>query len=347
MTDINFAFKRQLAGFELDVAAELPVTGVTAIFGPSGSGKTTLLRAIAGLERIAGGQLVVKGEVWQSASPPVFKPTHLRGVGYVFQEPSLFEHLSVQGNLDYALARVPIGQKRIALAQAVELLGLAPLLARQAATLSGGERQRVGIARALATSPCLLLMDEPLAALDVARKAEVLPYLEQLSRSLALPLLYVTHSLDEVARLADHLLLLDQGKVRAFGPTSELLSRLDLPLAHGDAAGALIEGVVSRVESDFHLTHADFAGGSLSWVSSSLAVGQRVRLRVAARDVSVVLSRPADSSIQNMVQASIAHIAPDSPGQVMVSLNAGGAVALDLQPGKAVFAQVKGVALVG
>jgi molybdate transport system ATP-binding protein len=358
MTGIQAKFNRALGDFSLDVDVQLPGRGVTAIFGPSGSGKTSLLRCIAGLEHAPGGYLSVNGDVWQDNAKRLFKPVHKRSLGYVSQAANLFAHLSVQGNLDYGLNRIPEGERKVSLAQVVDLLGIGKLLARQPSTLSGGESQRVAIARALATSPQLLLMDEPLAALDVQRKAEVLPYLERLHSELSIPVLYVSHAPDEVARLADHLVLLDAGKVLATGPTRELMTRLDLPLAHGDAAAAIIDAVVTRLEPDYHLSHAEFAGGQVSVLNPNLKISQRVRLRVQARDVSLTLQRQQGTSVLNIFAATVSSISADSPGQVMVALNVGGCTllaritqksldALQLQPGSPVFAQVKGVAVLG
>lgn len=357
-TGIAASFRRAFTGFSLDVSLAMPGRGVTAIFGPSGSGKTSLLRCIAGLERAGSGYLAVNGEVWQDDAAGVFVPVHRRSLGYVFQEASLFSHLDVRRNLDFGLRRVPAVQRRVSLEQAIELLGLQALMRRMPGTLSGGERQRVAIARALATSPRLLLMDEPLASLDIARKAEILPYLERLHDELDMPVLYVSHAPDEVARLADHLVLLDAGRVTASGPTRELMTRLDLPLAHGDAAAAVLEAVVSAVEPGWHMSHAEFSGGSISLLNLSLQVGQRVRVRIQARDVSLTLERQAGTSVQNIFAAIVTALSADSPGQVMVGLDAGGSAllaritqksadALQLQPGSRVFAQVKGVAVLG
>ena len=201
MSSIKATFKRVVGNFSLDVDVQLPGRGVSAIFGPSGSGKTSFLRCIAGLERAPGGYLSVNGEVWQDDARRLFKPVHKRSLGYVSQAANLFAHLSVQGNLDYGLSRIPVAERKVSLSQVIALLGINKLLERRPTTLSGGESQRVAIARALATSPQLLLMDEPLAALDVQRKAEVLPYLERLHTELALPGVYVSHAPDEVARL--------------------------------------------------------------------------------------------------------------------------------------------------
>lgn len=357
-TGIAASFQRALAGFSLDVNLVLPGRGVTAIFGPSGSGKTTLLRSIAGLERAGAGYLAVNGEVWQDDSAGVFMPVHRRPLGYVFQEANLFSHLNVERNLDYGLRRVPAAQRRVSLDQAIELLGIGALMQRQSDTLSGGERQRVAIARALATSPRILLMDEPLASLDLKRKGEILPYLERLHDELDIPVLYVSHAPDEVARLADHLVLLDAGRVTAEGATRELMTRMDLPLAHGDSAAALIDATVMEVDPAFHLSYADFPGGRISLLNPALKRGQRVRVRIQARDVSLTLHKPEGTSVLNIFEATITGLSQDSPGQVMVGLDAGGSMllaritqksaeALQLQPGRQVYAQVKGVAVLG
>lgn len=369
MSRIQATFQCRFGDFSIDVALDLPGRGVTAIFGSSGSGKTTLLRCVAGLERARHGYLNVNGQIWQDDASCLFVPVHQRSLGYVFQEASLFAHLNVQRNLDYGLRRVPAAEQRVSLDQAIELLGLGHLLERQPGTLSGGERQRVAIARALATSPRVLLMDEPLASLDMQRKAEVLPYLERLHEELDIPVLYVSHDPDEVARLAYHLVLLEAGRVLASGPTHELMTRLDLPLAHGDAAAAIINAVVTHVEPAYHLSHAAFAGGQISLLNVRLSVGQRVRVRIQARDVSLTLQRQENTSISNIFAATVTAIASDRPGQVMVCMNLVGnqqgqqsspaasqllaritrksADALGLEPGSQVYAQVKGVAVLG
>ena len=345
-------------GFTLDVDLQLPGRGVTALFGPSGCGKTTCLRAIAGLTRAQPGRVEVNGEVWQDDAQGIWRATHERALGYVFQEASLFDHLNVHGNIAYGQKRTPPARRKVALEQAVELLGIGHLMERKPQALSGGERQRVAIARALATSPRLLLMDEPLAALDAQRKAEVLPYLEKLHRTLDIPVLYVSHSIDEVARLAEHLVLLQDGAVRAQGRTDELIVRLDLPLAHGDAAATVIEGTVLKHDAHDHITTVGFNGGQLQLVSPTpRAPGEPLRLRVQARDVSLARAPASDTSILNILPATVAALAEDSPGQMMVALDAGptrflarvtqrSAQALALVPGQAVFAQVKGIAVV-
>ncbi|MDR0203398.1 MAG: molybdenum ABC transporter ATP-binding protein [Delftia acidovorans] len=344
------------ADFSLDVDLKLPGHGVTALFGPSGCGKTTCLRSLAGLER-AQGRVTVNQKIWQDDQSRQWLPTHQRALGYVFQEASLFAHLSVQKNIAYGLKRTPAERRKISREHAVELLGIGHLLERMPATLSGGERQRVAIARALATSPEVLLMDEPLAALDAQRKAEVLPYLEQLQRQLQIPIVYVSHSMDEVARLAQHMVLLNAGRVLAQGSVTELLSNLDLPLAHGDVASSVVHASVQSHDAADHLSTLLFDGGQLQLVMARpRPVGSQVQLRVQARDVSLSLSRPEASSILNILPMQVLNLREDGPGQTMVSLQAGStrllaritqhsARALALQTGMRVYAQIKGMAL--
>jgi len=344
-------------GFALQADLQLPARGITALFGPSGSGKTTLLRCIAGLERATNGLLRVHDEVWQDGA--IFLPTHLRPLGYVFQEASLFPHLSVRRNLEYGLKRIPPEQRKVQLEQVVEWLGLNRLIERDSpAGLSGGERQRVAIARALLTSPRLLLMDEPLSALDAASKREILPYLERLHSELEIPVIYVSHALDEVARLADHLVLLEQGRVIASGALNEVLGRLDLPTAHLDDAGAVIEASVAAHDEEYHLTRLDFSGGSL-WVSKvERAIGSIARARVLARDVSIATVAPQGTSISNILAARIGGIQDEGPDRVNLRMSVGSGQMLlsritrrsrdqlGLAVGMEIFAQVKSVALI-
>ena len=355
MTGIQTRFHLARPGFTLDVDLDWPARGVTALFGPSGSGKTTLLRCIAGLERAPQGFLRVHGDIWQDERHWV--PTHQRPLGYVFQEASLFAHLTVMGNLRYGMQRVSEMQG-VSLTQAIELLGIGHLLDRRPDRLSGGERQRVAIARALAVSPRLLLMDEPLAALDQKRRQEILPYLERLQSELDIPIVYVSHAIDEVARLADHLVLLEGGRVTASGPTGELMTQLDLSLAHGDTASAIIHARISGHEPAYHLTLATFPGGRFCVPQQMMAVGQSLRIRVQARDVSLTLEPQTGTSILNILPVTVTAVSDDSPGQVMVGLDAGGtpllakitrksAQALGLVTGQTVYAQVKGVAILG
>ena len=354
---IDARFDLSYPGFTLHAELNVFAHGVIALFGPSGSGKTTLLRCIAGLEPTANGMLQVKDEMWQSGEK--FLPVHRRPLGYVFQEASLFPHLSVRQNLEYGLKRIPSGQRKVQLEQAVEWLGLSKLIERDSpAGLSGGERQRVAIARALLTSPRLLLMDEPLSALDAASKREILPYLERLHSELDIPVIYVSHSLDEVARLADQLVLMEQGRIIASGALNEVLGRLDLPTAHLDDAGAVIEASVAVHDEGYHLTRLDFSGGSL-WVSKvERAIGSPVRARVLARDVSIATVAPQGSSISNILTARIDEIRDEGADRVSLRMSVGsGQILLSritrrsrdqlgLMPGMEVFAQVKSVALI-
>ncbi|ROZ76580.1 molybdenum ABC transporter ATP-binding protein [Ramlibacter sp. WS9] len=346
------------AAFSLEADIELPARGITALFGPSGSGKTTLLRCVAGLERAPGALVRIAGEVWQDEGNGVFLPPWRRPLGYVFQEASLFDHLDVRGNLQYGQRRSGSVGGAIALDDVIDLLGIGGLLERRTHALSGGERQRVAIARALATQPRLLLLDEPLASLDHARRQEILPWLERLRDELHIPMLYVTHSADEVARLAETLIVLDHGRVTAAGPTAQVLARIDAPVILGEDAGALLDATVGERDERWHLARVDFAGGSLWLRDTGVATGRRVRLRVLARDVSLATEEPRATSIQNLLPCVVDSIAPDShPSQVLVRLACGesmllaritarAADALDLVAGTPVWAQVKSVALV-
>ena len=359
MRTITVRIRHRYPAFRVDVDLHLPGRGVSALFGPSGSGKTTCLRCIAGLERAAEAYIEVNGEVWQDTARGLFLPPHQRAIGYVFQEASLFEHLTVRGNLTFGWRRVPASRRRIELDQACQLLGIDHLLERLPNTLSGGERQRVGIARALLTSPRLLLMDEPLAALDTSRKRDILPYLERLHDDLDIPVLYVSHSQDEVARLADHLVLMDQGKVRASGPIGDTLARLDLPLAFGDDAGVVIEGRVSAFDAHYQLLTLQLPESPLQMrvAHTPLNVGARLRIKVQARDVSLSLAGDQHSSILNRLPVIINGIRlAENNAHVLVSLDAQGtqllaritrysAEQLKLQAGHRAWAQIKSVAV--
>jgi molybdate transport system ATP-binding protein len=352
---IHARFTLELANFALDVHLELPGRGVTAVFGHSGSGKTTLLRCIAGLQRVPGGELSVNGAVWQDAH--AFLPTHRRRLGYVFQEPSLFSHLSVRRNLEYGMKRVPSALRRDGLEASIERLGIGPLLERTTGGLSGGERQRVAIARALAVNPELLLLDEPLASLDLARKQEILPYLERLHDDLEIPVLYVSHAPDEVARLADHVVLLENGRVVAQGALQDTLSRLDLAGVFAEDMGAVIEATIGEHDDSDHLTRLDFPGGSVHVSRCSEAPGSRMRFRIQARDVSLATQKPVRTSILNVFEAHVVEIADATvPGQVLVKLSVGATPfiarisgrsrkELQIEAGSSVWAQVKSVAV--
>jgi molybdate transport system ATP-binding protein len=350
-------FRVDYAGFTLDVDLRLAGRAVTAIFGPSGCGKTTLLRCIAGLARGAQGRLVVNGEVWQDDATGVWVPTHRRSIGVVFQEPSLFPHLSVRENLEFGMQRRGVSSAS-GFEGTVQMLDLGPLLARRPAALSGGERQRVAIGRALLGRPSLLLMDEPVASLDQQRKAEILPYIERLRTELAAPVLYVTHALAEVTRLADHVVLLHAGRVLACGPLGATLARLDLPTAEAEDASAVLDASIGAHDAVYQLTRVDFPGGSL-WVGHvDHAIGTPVRARVQARDVSVALSPPVGTSILNILECQLVEVADAGPERVNLQLRtaAGSSIllaritrrsrdALGLRPGMPVYAQIKSVAL--
>lgn len=363
-TGLQVRLRIDWPGFQLHVDETIPARGVTALFGQSGSGKTSLLRCIAGLERAAEGEVRFNGEVWQDAETWV--PTHRRPIGYVFQEASLFPHLSVLGNLRYGQRRRGRnagisaggpGTARFSLEQAIELLGIGHLLKRRPAALSGGERQRVGMARALATNPRLLLMDEPLAALDLKRKLEILPYLERLHDELAIPVLYVSHAPDEVARLADHILIMEDGKVQASGPLNQVLSRLDLPIRLGEDAGVVLDGRVADRDEHWHLLRIGCCGANLWTRDTGAGLGQHVRLRILARDVSITHEPDRDSSILNTLPATILSIGNEQhPALCLVKLEVSGspilarvtrrsAEQLALAPDQRVYAQIKAVAL--
>jgi molybdate transport system ATP-binding protein len=356
---IHARLKLTYSGFVLDVDLHMPGRGVTALYGHSGSGKTTCLRCIAGLERAETGFIQINDEVWQDSDRKIFVPPHKRALGYVFQEASLFPHLSVLANLEFGLKRIPKPQRRVDMAHATELLGIGHLLDRHPQHLSGGERQRIGIARALLTSPKLLLMDEPLAALDSQRKNEILPYLQRLHDELDIPVLYVSHSQDEVARLADHLVLLSDGKALASGPIGETLARLDLPLALGDDAGVVIEGHVSAYDPHYQLLTLQLPGTDLSIrvAHAPMNQGQALRCKVQARDVSLSLQSVEQSSILNRLPVTvISEIGADNAAHVLIRLNAAGTPLLaritrysrdqlGVHPGQQLWAQIKAVAV--
>lgn len=340
--------------FTLKLDLQLPGEGISAVFGASGSGKTTLLRCVAGLAPVLSGSIVVNNETWHDAG--VSLPAHQRPVGYVFQEASLFEHLSTAANLDFAEKRAKRFGGRVASPidrnQIVELMGIGRLLQRRPAQLSGGERQRVAIARALLINPRLLLMDEPLAALDAGHKQEILPYLEKLHREIQIPVLYVTHSVDEVSRLADQLLVLQEGEVLVSGPVGPVLSGLRL----GDEAGAVLEGRLQARDEQWKLALFRFAGGEL-WVRDrGQPLQSDTRVRVLARDVSLSLQPAQQSSILNSLPAMVESIEEGDEAMALVRLRLGDSVLiarvsrrsvaeLGLELGMAVYAQVKSVAI--
>jgi molybdate transport system ATP-binding protein len=357
--NIEARFLVEHQGFTLDVDLVLPARGITAFFGHSGSGKTTLLRCIAGLIRPARGYLRVNGEPWLDTANGISLPTHKRPLGYVFQEASLFPHLSVTGNLRYGLSRIAPAARRVDLEQVAQLLGIGHLLERMPTALSGGERQRVAIARALLTSPRLLILDEPLASLDQKRKLEILPYLERLHDELDIPVLYVSHAPEEVARLADHLVLLEGGRATASGPIADTLARLDLPLAMTDDASVVIEGVVASHDPDYGLLVLDLPGGRspIRLAHSALPPGKPLRVVIRANDVSLVTDNEQRSSVLNVLAVRVVDMVADrNPAHVLVRLDVDGTPLLaritryshdqlQLSVGKHLYAQVKAVSL--
>jgi len=356
MTNILARFRLDYGDFKLDVDLQLPATGITVLFGHSGSGKTTLLRCIAGLQHAPQGFLEINGKVWQDSDRGVFLPTHKRPLGYVFQEANLFPHLTVSENLQYGLKRIKSNSGTVKLDQTLELLGIANLLDRRPENLSGGERQRVAIARALALNPEILLMDEPLASLDFKRKQEILPFLSRLHEQLAIPVLYVTHSQQEVAQLADFLVIMEEGQALATGSLSETLSRIDLPLAQDKQAATVWQVTIAEQETDYQLTRVAFAGYPLSLPMVDAAIGTPLRLQIYARDVSIVLEAPTATSILNALPATISGIADDHSGQCVVSVLVGkqpllahitrkSVLLLGLQVGMAVYVQIKGTSI--
>ncbi|ETD83526.1 molybdenum ABC transporter ATP-binding protein [Rhodobacter capsulatus] len=354
---ISARFSGRQGDFTLDAAFEVPGQGVTALFGPSGCGKTTVLRCMAGLTRLPGGHLVVNGVTWQEGRQ--ITPPHRRAVGYVFQEASLFTHLSVRENLVYGLRRAR-GPLRISEAEVTQLLGIDPLLRRPTATLSGGERQRVAIGRALLSQPELLLMDEPLSALDRISRDEILPYLERLHASLQMPVILVSHDLSEVERLADTLVLMEAGRVRAAGPIAAMQADPNLPLIHRPDLAAVIEGVVIALDPAYGLSTLQVPGGRIVVPGNLGPIGARRRLRVPATDVSLGRHAPTDTTILNALPAVIlgAEAAEGYQITVRLALGASGEGAsllarvsrksfdlLGFQPGEQVVARLKAMAL--
>jgi molybdate transport system ATP-binding protein len=354
---LEVALRHRFPGFALDVAFDSPEAGVTALFGPSGCGKSTVLAAVAGLLRPEAGRVALDGAVLLDTARRVAVAPERRRCGVVFQDSRLFPHLSVEGNLRYGLRRAPRGAQGPGFDEVVGLLGIGGLLGRRPLGLSGGERQRVALGRALLARPRLLLMDEPLAALDAARRAEVLPFLARLRDAAGLPILYVTHALDEVDALADRLVLLEAGRVLAAGPVEALAARADLPaLARRRDAGALIPCTVVGQDAARGLTRLGFAGGELVAAQRpGLAVGARLRLRLRARDVAVALEAPRGISMHNILAAQLEAVVPAGEAEAMLRLRVGSTVLLarvtrdsvgqlGLAPGMAVFALVKSIA---
>ena len=354
---ISVRFRGKVGAFELDAGFNVPARGVTAIFGPSGCGKTSILRAIAGLQRFSEGYCSINGDIWQDGTR--FYPVHRRPLGYVFQEASLFPHLSVRGNLTYGEPK-DSRSGDIPFADVISLLGLESLLERSPQNLSGGERQRVAIGRALLSQPKILLMDEPLSALDRLTKDEILPYLERLHLNLNIPVIYVSHDMAEIERLADHLVLMERGRVLAYGPLRDLQSDPSLPLMVGRDAAVSLDATVESFDAQDRMAILSVEGASFLVPSQTIELGVQQRLRIHAGDVSLARERPTQSTIVNILQARILSAQETGDHQVTAVLGLGpdgdGARLLsrvtrrswrllDLAPGLDVYAQVKGVAL--
>lgn len=350
---MQMRYRVQRDGFALDVALDIPLRGISGIFGASGAGKTTLLRCIAGLEAAPGGELVVAGECWQD--PHFSRAVYDRNIGYVFQEPRLFRHLDVRANIEYGMRR-SAHDDGPDFDAVIELLGLGALLQRQPGELSGGEAQRVAIARALLRAPRFVLMDEPLASLDVARRNEILPYLERLHAAASLPIIYVSHNIDEICRLCDHLVVLDAGRVVASGALQSVLVQLDLPQLGGEEAGSVIAGRIAAHDAEFDLTLLAFSGGAL-WLPGRLgAIGDALRLRIRASDVSLSRERPTATTVLNQLDVVIEAIQSGRGPTVLLRLLAGeeqllaritrrSSAELNLQPGDRLVAQIKAAAV--
>ena len=343
--------------FRLDVEFNIPARGITGIFGSSGGGKTTLLRCIAGLEREARGRLTIDGQVWHDDAAKIFVPPHERHIGYVFQETRLFPHLSVAANLAYGQRRSrQKGRSAVGFEEAIELLDLAALLERKPSELSGGESQRVAIGRALLRARSAVLMDEPLASLDAARKREILPFLDRLHAELSIPILYVSHDLDEITRLCDHLVTMESGRVLASGELSDVLNEPSSVLLADAQRGCVLNGRIESYDDDYDLCKVNIDGMVLTVVGGKRALGTAVRLRVLARDVSLARAAPEETTILNVIPVRVEAIPVTTEAYVQVALSCGAnqlmaqvtrrsCDELGLRVGEQVFAQIKAVAV--
>jgi molybdate transport system ATP-binding protein len=351
---LDLCVQKTLGEFRIDTEFVSSKAGVTALLGSSGAGKTSVINMVAGLVRPDKGRIIVNGRKLFDSGAGLDLPPEKRRIGYIFQDGRLFPHLSVRSNLTYGMRLTPSKARYVTLDQVVELLGIGHLLNRRPANLSGGEKQRVAIGRALLTSPSLLLMDEPLASLDLARKAEVLPFIARLARELSIPILYVSHSLNEVLNLADTIVLLDSGRVVAHGLIEDLMGRIDLQHLTGISDyGAIISTVVEN--HDRNLTCLRFNGGLLRVPRFDIAKGAAIRVRIRALNVAIALERPSQTSFQNILPARVEDILHENGSMVDVRLNIGCTLlarittasrqSLDLKPGQDVFALIKSVSL--
>lgn len=359
MRELTARFDVTFPTFRLQVNTSVPADGITVVFGPSGCGKTTLLRCLAGLERSPTGFFALGEQIWQDETQGLFLPLSKRPVGYVFQEPRLFPHLSVRSNLLYGWNRMPASERRITLDQVVMILGLDSLLERRPTHLSGGEQQRVAIGRALLTSPRLLLMDEPLSSLDAQRKREIIPFIQRLDREFHIPIIYVSHALHEVVQLARTLLLLKEGSLVAVGPLGDVFSQVGsrgvIPDSH---IGAVIDTHVVDHDVEFGLTTLAYPGGQLSVPRQPCSIGEALRVQILARDVSLVANPPAfQTSVLNVLEATvleIGHLETEHPFvdikldigcPLLATITRKSLSALKLHLGQKVHAQIKAVAL--
>lgn len=357
MSHLRARFDLPLSTFHLNVDLDVPMSGITAIFGHSGSGKTTLLRCLAGLERAPNGFLQFGESVWQDESRGLCLPLYERPVGYVFQEPRLFPHYNVRANLLYGYKRIPLETRRIAMEQVVEILGIGHLLERRIHKLSGGEQQRVAIGRALLTNPRLLLMDEPLASLDLPRKREIIPFIHRLHTELRIPVLYVSHALTEILQLADHIVLLNEGLVQGMGPLNDVLTDLQFRGSFGPhRIGAVLDTRVTHHDTQYGLTQLAFNGQSLFVPLQSVTIGQAVRVHILSSDVTLVVGPVhAPTSVLNILDATIVDVQEITSSSVDVFLDIGAPLiasitkksfaTLELKKGQRVFAHIKAVAL--
>jgi molybdate transport system ATP-binding protein len=357
MSRLVARFDVRYPSFHLSVSLDVPTAGITVLFGPSGSGKTTLLRCLAGLERASDGFMQFGNEVWQDESKDVCLPLHTRPIGYVFQEPRLFPHYSVRSNLLYGYTRIPVEARRISIEQVVTILGIGHLLERRIHKLSGGEQQRVAIGRALLTSPKLLLMDEPLTSLDIQRKQELIPFIHRLHEELRIPVMYVSHAINEILQLAARVLFLKQGKLVGAGPLNEVLTSLEFRGSFGSLrVGAVLDARVASHEPQYGLTQLEFKGQFLFVPLQPEAIGEPIRAHILSSDVSLVLGRTnSPTSVLNILEATILEIREMDQSSVDVLLDIGAPLVasitrkslaiLGLKPGLRVFAHIKAVAL--
>jgi molybdate transport system ATP-binding protein len=355
---LELAVRASLGGFTLDAELSTPEVGITALFGRSGSGKTSLLNMIAGLRRPEAGRIVAGGRVLFDSRAGINLPPERRRIGYIFQEGRLFPHLTVRGNLAYGMRLAPAAERYVGFDQVVALLGIADLLDRRPASLSGGEKQRVAIGRALLASPRLLLMDEPLAALDEPRKAEILPFIERLHGEIAVPIVYVSHAIDEALRLADTLAVMEAGRILAMGPVEEVTSRLDLAESAGFGdVGTVFAATVAHHDTALGISELATPAGAFRVGRLAAPEGATVRLRLRARDVALALAPPPGLSVLNVFAGTVAAIEPRGEGTVEVAVEVVPGVRLwsevtrlacrnlDLAPGRAVHALIKSVAV--